>query len=62
MGLNDQIGIMQGRLSPQLGNKIQAFPLDNWREEFWTAKEIGYNSIEWIVESPLELNPLLRFS
>ena len=53
---------MQGRLSPQLGNKIQAFPLDNWREEFWTAKEIGYNSIEWIVESPLELNPLLRFS
>jgi hexulose-6-phosphate isomerase len=62
MGLTNKIGIMQGRLSPQLGNRIQAFPLDNWREEFVTAKEIGYNSIEWIVESPLELNPLLNFS
>lgn len=62
MGLTKKIGIMQGRLSPQLGNRIQAFPLDNWREEFVTAKEIGYNSIEWIVESPLELNPLLNFS
>jgi hexulose-6-phosphate isomerase len=59
MGLTKQIGIMQGRLSPQIGSKIQAFPVEHWREEFLLAKKIGYSAIEWIVESPLTLNPLL---
>lgn len=59
MGLTKQIGIMQGRLSPQIGSKIQAFPIEHWREEFLLAKKIGYSAIEWIVETPLTLNPLL---
>ena len=50
---------MQGRLSPRIDGKIQAFPIDNWRNEFKLAKEIGFSSIEWIVENPLEKNPLL---
>jgi len=49
---------MQGRLSPKINNKIQAFPLENWQNEFRLAKEIGFSSIEWIVEKPLNLNPL----
>ena len=50
---------MQGRLSPRIDGKIQAFPKDNWKNEFKLAKEIGFSSIEWIVENPLEENPLL---
>ena len=59
MSITSDIGIMQGRLSPRIDGKIQAFPIDNWRNEFKLAKEIGFSSIEWIVENPLEKNPLL---
>lgn len=53
-----RIGVMQGRLSPPLGKRIQAFPPGDWREEFRIAAELGLRSIEWILESPLESNPL----
>jgi len=59
MSITSDIGIMQGRLSPRIDGKIQAFPLNNWENEFKTAEEIGFTSIEWIVENPLDLNPLL---
>ncbi len=59
MSITSDIGIMQGRLSPRIDGKIQAFPLNNWESEFKTAEEIGFTSIEWIVENPLDLNPLL---
>ena len=49
---------MQGRLSPKIGGKIQAFPMKNWKSEFSKAKEIGFYSIEWIFENPIEENPL----
>jgi hexulose-6-phosphate isomerase len=52
------IGIMQGRLSPPINGKIQAFPAENWRLEFDRAKTLKLDSIEWIFESPLETNPL----
>jgi hexulose-6-phosphate isomerase len=52
------IGIMQGRLSPPVNGKIQAFPAENWRLEFDRAKTLKLDSIEWILESPLEANPL----
>lgn len=51
---------MQGRLSPKIDGKIQAFPVENWKSEFQLARQIGFSSIEWIVEKPLELNPLLN--
>jgi hexulose-6-phosphate isomerase len=52
------IGIMQGRLSPAVNGKIQAFPAENWRLEFERARGLKFDGIEWILESPLEANPL----
>jgi L-ribulose-5-phosphate 3-epimerase len=53
------IGIMQGRLSPPVNGKIQAFPVAHWREEFPAAKQLGLHCMEWtldhhnLVENPL---------
>ena len=53
------IGIMQGRLLPPVGGKIQAFPVDGWRHEFTLAAEAGLNCIEWIYEADMAAaNPL----
>lgn len=52
------LGIMQGRLSPPVGGRIQAFPHDNWKSEFHAARSLGLTAIEWIFESPIERNPL----
>lgn len=52
-------GIMQGRLTPPKGRGIQFFPFENWKNEFYQAKELGLNEIEFIfdyeryVENPL---------
>ncbi|MBM3852002.1 MAG: sugar phosphate isomerase/epimerase [Verrucomicrobia bacterium] len=54
-----KIGIMQGRLSPPVGGRIQAFPAATWHAEFELAAKLGLASIEWIVESPLPSNPLM---
>lgn len=55
----NKIGIMQGRLSPPINNKIQAFPQHAWEEEFFTAKQIGFKSIEFIFEKQnYKNNPL----
>jgi hexulose-6-phosphate isomerase len=62
MGITKQIGIMQGRLSPRIDGKIQAYPAKTWQKEFEIAKEIGYSAIEWIVEKPLEINALMSTS
>lgn len=48
---------MCGRLSPQIDNKIQIFPTSNWKNEFKTASECGFDSIEWIFD--LQKNPIL---
>ncbi|HET8892649.1 MAG TPA: sugar phosphate isomerase/epimerase family protein [Gaiellaceae bacterium] len=53
------VGIMQGRLSPPVGGRIQAFPVDSWRKEFPRARDAGLACIEWIYELPAEeRNPL----
>jgi L-ribulose-5-phosphate 3-epimerase len=54
-----RIGIMQGRLSPMEDGKIQTFPKDTWRDEFALAKQIGYELIEWVLDTELKANPLL---
>ena len=59
MGLTNDIGIMQGRLSPRIDGKIQAYPANTWQKEFEIAQEIGYAAIEWIVEKPFEINALM---
>ncbi|RJR07497.1 sugar phosphate isomerase/epimerase [Candidatus Parcubacteria bacterium] len=58
--MKNPIGIMQGRLSPPVNEKIQAFPWSRWEQEFFQAKEIGLDLIDWIVEADkLYENPLL---
>jgi len=53
------IGIMQGRLVPPVGNRIQCFPLEHWRNEFALAAEAELAAIEWIFDlDDAELNPL----
>ena len=53
------IGIMQGRLSPPVGGRIQSFPVDTWRDEFPRAREAGLDCIEWVYEFDTEAgNPL----
>jgi hexulose-6-phosphate isomerase len=53
------IGIMQGRLVPPVDGRIQAFPAEQWREEFPRARAAGLGSIEWIYETfGRDRNPL----
>lgn len=54
-----RLGVMQGRLSPAIGHKIQAYPEGTWRDEFPTAKGLGLNFIEWVVDENLDHNALL---
>ena len=49
---------MQGRLSQQINNQIQAFPKDSWTNEFQLAKKIGFDTIEWIYDL-VPNNPIL---
>jgi hexulose-6-phosphate isomerase len=54
-----RIGFMQGRLSPVIDGRIQAFPWSTWQEEFCTAHNIGFNLLEWTIDSKnYENNPL----
>ncbi len=45
------IGIMQGRLSPPVSFRLQAFPTSTWQAEFEAAKACGFDSIEWLFEA-----------
>lgn len=55
-----RIGFMQGRLSALVDGKIQAFPWDEWREEFPRAKELGLTRMEWTIDQErLRENPLM---
>ena len=45
-----EIGIMQGRLSPMLNNKIQAFPWDNWENEIVEASRNNFSLMEWTLD------------
>lgn len=48
--MEHQIGIMQGRLTKTKGRGIQFFPFDNWKNEFYTAKKLGLDEIEFIFD------------
>lgn len=45
-----RIGIMQGRLLPPVGNRIQAFPTARWADELPLAAIVPLDAIEWIYE------------
>jgi hexulose-6-phosphate isomerase len=55
-----KFGVMQGRLSKKINNKIQAFPEKNWKNEFPIAKKINLKLIEWTLDyKNYYKNPLL---
>ena len=55
-----RVGFMQGRLSPQVDGKIQAFPWQYWETEFVIGSEAGFALIEWTLDQErLYENPLL---
>ena len=54
--MNNKIGIMQGRLSKRDPEKLQVFPIKNWKNEFKLCNEIGLDSIEWIIDTNNSLN------
>jgi len=56
---SERIGFMQGRLSAMVDGKIQAFPWNEWREEFPRADALGLTRIEWTIDQDrLRENPL----
>jgi len=56
----NHLGIMQGRLSPAINDRIQAFPLKTWQAEFKRAATLGLTGIEWIFDQETEsVNPLM---
>lgn len=50
MEFKHQFGIMQGRLTPPKGRGIQFFPFDNWEKEFYAARKLGLDEIEFIFD------------
>lgn len=55
----NEIGLIQGRLSERPFPELQRFPHMTWEKEFYSAKEIGYDFLEWIFEyNDFESNPL----
>jgi L-ribulose-5-phosphate 3-epimerase len=54
-----RIGIMQGRLVPPEGQKIQCFPCAGWAQEFELAARAGLDCIEWIYDlQGTDANPI----
>lgn len=58
--MKERIGFMQGRLSPPVGDCIQAFPWLSWHEELALAERNGFRLMEWTLDQErLYENPLL---
>ena len=56
----DRIGLMQGRLSPRIDGKIQAFPWPYWQGEFALGEAAGFKRMEWTLDHhDLASNPLM---
>lgn len=56
-----RVGVMQGRLLPPVGGRIQAFPGPGWAREFELCRELGFGVIEWVYERPgAGENPLMN--
>ena len=58
--MNSRIGFMQGRLSPLIDSKIQAFPWSHWQQEFVLAQQNRFHLMEWTLDQErLYENPLM---
>ena len=59
--MNNLLGVMQGRLVPKYKDRYQAFPKDNWKDEFKIASSFGLDCIEFIFDyEDYEENPLIK--
>jgi hypothetical protein len=57
----EKIGFIQGRLSKVENNRIQVFPIKNWKIEFQVASVNNINKIEWTIDSEtISDNPLIN--
>ena len=58
-----KFGVMQGRLSPMVNDRIQIFPRKNWKIEFERAKNLRLKYIEWTLDyDTFEHNPIFKAS
>lgn len=58
--MTNKIGFMQGRLCPQVGSFIQAFPWNDWESEFAIAESLDLRLMEWTLDHDrLYKNPLM---
>jgi hexulose-6-phosphate isomerase len=58
--MTNSIGFMQGRLCDMVNGQIQAFPWDDWQNEFKEAYRIGIHNMEWTLDQEnLYDNPLM---
>ena len=56
----NRVRIMQGRLSPPMPDNPQYFPTDRWQREFALASELGFDTIEWLIDEASHANnPML---
>jgi sugar phosphate isomerase/epimerase len=54
------IGIMQGRLLPRYKGRYQSHPVNFWQAEFFIARDLGFDQIEFILDyNDYEQNPLM---
>jgi L-ribulose-5-phosphate 3-epimerase len=49
-------GILQGRLSKPINNKIQEFPFLTWEKEFLDLTEVELSGIEWLITPEFNFN------
>ena len=57
----NNIGFMQGRLSPAPKGKIQFFPHKYWENEFYLANRMGLKNMEWTLDyKNLYKNPIFK--
>jgi hexulose-6-phosphate isomerase len=60
---NEKLGFIQGRLSPIVDGKIQAFPWRHWQEEFLLAGKSDFRLMEWTLDDDrLYDNPVMTKS
>ena len=58
--MRNKIGVMQGRLVPKYEGRYQAHPIGYWKDEFYIAKDVGLDLIEFILDfNDAEKNPLI---
>jgi len=58
--MTPSIGIMQGRLLPEKLDRLQVFPISNWKEELEVAGKLGFNCFELLYDKEMILSNLMK--